>query len=231
MFADPSHLLHTGPDTVVELIGHHREAHGPQGLQRGGMAFVFPAGELHVVDDQVQLPLRRHFGVQLAQGPRRRVAGVGQERFAPDLPPGVELLEAGLGDVNLPPDDEPLRSLVQTLGQAADGAQVVRHVLPRLPIAPCRAPVKAAVPVLQGDGEAVDLRLHVKAGFPVQGVLDPLSEGEQFLLREHVRQAFQRDRVGHGGKFFAGPAPHPLGGGIRTEELRERLFQFRQRVD
>ena len=231
VFADPVDLLHTGADVVIEAEGHHLEAHVPQSLQRRGMAGVVPGGQLHVVDDQVQPPLCRHPGVQLPQGARRRVAGVGQRRLAADLPLGVQGLEILFGDVDLPPDDEPLRRVLQLPGQTADGAEVLGHVLPRRPVAPGGAPEKDSVPVLHGDGKPVNLRLHVEHALPVHGVPDPLPEGKELLPGKHVRQALQRHRMGHRGKLLAGPAAHALGGRVGTEKLRVLPLQVRQFVD
>ena len=138
---------------VEGLVGDDLEPLGTEVLQRLCVGEeLLPLRQLEVEHLDVQPPLGADLGVQLPQGARGGVAGVGHERLSLELPHGVDLLEYGAGHIHLAPDDEPGQLVRQDHGDGADGLQILRHVLPHPAVAPGSAPDKHAVPVLQGHG-------------------------------------------------------------------------------
>ena len=115
--------------------------------------------QLEVEHSDVQPPLGGDLGVKLAERAGGGVAGVGHEGLALDLTAGVDLLEHAAGHVNLAPDDKTGQLLRQRHGDGADGAEVLRHVLAHLSVAPGRTTDEHAVTVLQRHGQAVNLGL------------------------------------------------------------------------
>lgn len=86
--------------------------------------------------------------------------------------------------------------LGEFLGQALDGADRVRDVLPGRPVASRDQLSQAATGVAGGDREPVEFRLHAEAGdvaadAPGQGC----RPGGELLGREHIVQAQHRHRV------------------------------------
>ena len=133
----------------------------PQPVQRGRIG-VEPSAVpvLDVEDLDVQPPGGGHSRVQLPDGAGGGVAWVGHQRLSPELPLLVDGLEGSLRHEHLAPDDEGAGHPLQGQGDGADGAQILRHVLPDAPVPPGGAPDKGSVPVLQGDGKPVHLGLH-----------------------------------------------------------------------
>ena len=117
--------------------------------------------------------------------------------------------------------------LRQRHGDGADGAQVLRHVLPYPAVAAGGAADEHAVPILQRHGQAVHLGLHAVQGVrQVGGHL--LQKVPHLLAVEYVLQALQRHLVPHLLKLAQELAAHPLGGGIRCDLLRMLLLQVLQ---
>ena len=117
------------------------------------MGQEFPAlRQLQIEHRDVQLPLGADLGVQLPQGTGGGVPGIGHEGLALQLPLGVDGLKHGPGHVDLPPDNEPGQLFRQGHRDGADGAEILRHVLPHPSVAPGGAPDEHTVPVFQGHG-------------------------------------------------------------------------------
>ena len=196
-----------------------------QGLSVGGKG---PAlGQLEVEHPDVQPPLGADLAVQLPQGTGGGVPGIGEGGLLPLLPLLVELVKDHLGHEDLAPDDEPGQLLRQHHGDGADGAEVLRHVLPHPAVAPGGPLNKHAVPVLQSHAEAVHLGLHGVGG-ALHRLGHPLGELTYLLRGEHVLEALQRHRMRHLLKAVQGRASHPLGGGIRGDLLRVGRLQLLQ---
>ena len=112
VLSQPLYALNAVFYIVVALIRHHRESHFPHGVQALGMARIFSVGTvLQVEADDIQLPGRRHLGVQLAHGAGGGIAGIGQKSLSPQLPLGIQLLKNRLGHIHFTPDDKPLRGV------------------------------------------------------------------------------------------------------------------------
>ena len=77
-----------------------------------GIGNRLPFGVSQRVDEDVQRALRRHAGIELAYGARRRVPGIDEERQPFAGPVIVQLLEAGPGEVDLAPDLEAGRGVL-----------------------------------------------------------------------------------------------------------------------
>ncbi len=116
--------------------------------------------QLQVENPDVQPPFRRDFGVKLAQGACGCVSGVGHEGLPLYFPAAVDFLKHGAGHINLSSDNEPGQLLRQRHGNGADGAQVLRHVLPHPAVASCPTADKYAIPILQRHRQSVYLRLQ-----------------------------------------------------------------------
>ena len=116
-------------------------------------------GKLQIEDDHVQLALRRDLRVLLAERTGGGVARVREQRLAGDLALSVERGERRLGHIDLAAHDQVRQPVRQRHGQVLNRADVLRHVLTRTPVAARRAAHKASVTVLDGDAEAVHLRL------------------------------------------------------------------------
>ena len=184
-----------------------------------------PLRQLQIEHRDIQPPLGGNLGIQLPQGAGGGVAGIGHQRLALDLPPGVDLLEHAARHVHLAPDDEPRQLLRQRHGDGADGAEILRHVLPHPSIAPGGAPDEHAVPVFQRHGQAVHLGLHA-VGRVLQRYL--LQKAADLIVVEHVLQALQRHGVCHLLELRQRLVAHPLGGGIRGDLLRVLRLQLLQ---
>ena len=189
-------------------------------------------GKLEVEDQNIQLPLRRHGSVQLAQAARCGVSRIGKEALALCLPCGVELLEHLPGHEHLAPHDETVGRVFNVHGDGTDGLEVLRHVLPRNAVAPGRAADKAAVDIFQGHGEAVHLGFHavkgLRDGFPELCVKVP-----DLVLGKHVLQTLQRYLVDVLLKLAQRRATDTLGGRQRRGILgilRLQLLQLPQQA-
>ena len=200
-----------------------------QGFRVGGEGA--PLRPLDVEHPDVQPPGGGDLGIQLPQGARRRVAGVGEEALPSQLPLLVEPLEALLGHKHLAPDDQGGQGLRQAQGDGGDGFQVLRHVLPHLAVAPGGSPDKEAVFILQGHGQAVHLGLHVVLHAVGQGLPHPLVELLQLLHGEHVLEALQGHLVVYLLEAVRHLAPHPLGGRIGGDQLRVLGLQLLQTAE
>ena len=80
-----------------------------------------PLHQLEVENENIQLPCRRHLGVQLAQRAGRQIAGIGIERLAPLLPLLVEGKKYGFGHEHLAADNEAAGRAGEPKGNGADG--------------------------------------------------------------------------------------------------------------
>ena len=90
-----------------------------QGLRVGGKGH--PLHQLEVENENIQLPCRRHLGIQLAQRAGRQIAGIGVERLAPLLPLLVEGKKYGFGHEHLAADNEAAGRAGEPKGNGADG--------------------------------------------------------------------------------------------------------------
>ena len=200
-----------------------------QGFRVGGEGAALRP--LDVEHPDVQPPGGGDLGIQLPQGARRRIAGVGKETLPSQLPLLVEPLEALLGHEHLPPDNQGGQGLRQAQGDGGDGLKILRHVLPHLAVAPGGPPDKEAVFILQGHGQAVHLGLHVVLHAVGQGLPHPLVELLQLLHGEHVLEALQGNPVVYLLEAVRHLAPHPLGGRVRGNQLRVFGLQLLQTAE
>ena len=180
------HLVDAGGSPVQ--VGH-REAQLPQPLQ--GLVVAGKLFALHLLDvehKQAQLPLGGDFGVLLAQGARRGVAGVFKGLLLQKLLALAQAGKALVGHVHLAPHLQKGHGLFEHLGHAADGADVLRDVLAGDAVPPGGAPDEQAVPVLQRHREPVELGLYHVLHLP-HGLPHPAVELPQLLLGEGVVKA------------------------------------------
>lgn len=128
---------------------------------------------------------------------RRGVPRVGEGGAAVVRTHLVRVLELADRHEDFAPHLDRVR-LGEAVGQALDGADRVRDVLPGRPVAPGDQLREAPLVVARGDGQPVQLGLDVPPGHLVA---DPAGNrrgpGGELLTVEHVVQAQHRDRVRH----------------------------------
>jgi len=181
--------------------------------------------QLEIEYGDVQTALGRDLGVQLAQGAGGSVAGVGHQGLTLQLAAGVDLIEHAASHVDLAADDETGQLLRQRHRNGADGAQILRHVLPHPSIAACGAADEHAVSVLQGHGQAVHLWFHAPHR-RVQGYL--FQKLAHLIVVEHVLQTLQRHGMRHLLELGQRAATDALRGRIRRDFLRMCRLQILQ---
>ena len=137
-----------GPGQPFEHLGVPRE--GRPALDRA-----------HRVGPERQVAARGDLGVLLAQRPRSRVAGVGEQAAACLRLARVELLERLDRHVDLAPHLEHVgrAATAKALGHHLDGAHVLGHVLADGAVASRRGLDVPALLVHEGEGDTVDLQL------------------------------------------------------------------------
>ncbi len=179
-----------------------------------------------LVGPRRQQPLGRDLGVLLAERARPRVARVGIERQARLLALGVDPGELALGHEHLAAGVE-RRRLGQPGRDRGDRPEVGRDVLAGRPVAPRRALDEPATLVAQGDRQAVDLELrHVaqvgsglRRGRQAQAAPDPGVKRPQLVVAEGVAERQHRPAMADLVEGHADRAPHPLGRGIRRDQV------------
>ncbi len=151
-----------------------------------------PLGDPHLVAPDRQGPFGGERGVELAHGAGRGVAGVHERREALLGAALVECGEVVQRHVQLAPDLQQRRRVLDVQRDRADGAQVVGDVLAHLPVPAGGAALEHPVAVDKRDRQAVDLRLdHVGEArlsrpFAREVVAHPLDPRAQLVLRARV---------------------------------------------
>ena len=184
-----------GPELLD--VGMDREAVLAQPLQRIPVRGERdPLGGADRICPERQRPVGGQLRIELTDRARRGVARV-HERRQPRLGPAlVELCEVRQRHVHLAADFDHRRRIgpVQLERDRRHRPQVVRDVLPDLPVAARGAPLEHAVAIDQRDRQAVDLRLHhvlelgILDPLPRQVVAHPRDPGAQLIRRARVRQ-------------------------------------------
>ena len=172
---------------------------------------------LMIEHENIQLSLRRHGRIQLSEGSRRRVAGIGHQLLAGSLPFFIQRIENVSGHIHLTPHDQG-GGILNHFRNGADGTDILRHVFSNEPVAAGSTHHKTSVLIGQRHGQAVDLGLHGKEDllFPClkQGLSGALNKRPQSVKIEHVGQRSHLHHVLHLGKFLRRTASHPVGGRI-----------------
>ncbi len=191
------------------------------------------AGPLGPVDDEVvekdvQAARGRLARIEQAQGAGRGVAGVGEEGLAGLLAGPVDVAEGGDGQIDLAADLD-LALDGDDERQGADGLDVGRDIVAAEAVAAGHGPGEAAVPVEDGDAEAVDLELgRIGDGPAAEGLLDPGLELADLVLVVAVVDAQHRGPVGDRGEALEGPLADALGRRFRRDQLGEAGFEVAQ---
>ncbi len=195
----------------------------------------FPAvGYADAVCEKGQRALRSQFRIELPQCSRSRIARVDEHLAAAGLLPLVQPLEIPAVHVNLAAHFQPPRRLaLEAQRYAADGADVLRHVLPYLAVAARRGARQDSILVEQAERGAVEL------GF--RGVLDRRALRAQFAQHACVKVCspavlgigLRADRqhrhlVPNRLQPFQRRAADAQGRGIGRAQLGELLFEFYQ---
>ena len=95
-----------------------------QHVQRFRVCFrLFAGGELDIENDDVELAFFGHLRIQLAHGPGRGVARIGEERFPLDLAAAVMLKKDLPSHIHLAPDNQPLGRVFQLERNVAQDAE------------------------------------------------------------------------------------------------------------
>ena len=220
----PQGLIRRGAARVRDNM----EAQRLQEFQRLDMRRELPPlGKLEVKDENVQPPLRRHGGIELAQAARCGIAWIGKQRLALLLARLVELREDRAGHEDLAADDEMVRRAVQMHGNGADRLEILRHVLADAAVAARCTADERAVHILQRNGQAVDLRLDAVDGVR-HALAHPAVKFADLVRREHVLQTLERHGVLDLFKLAQRLAADPARGRERRCQLRMRGLQLLQ---
>ena len=220
--------LGNGFDLFCHSIVNHFEFKAPQPVQTLAVRFELHTFRiLHIKNHNVQPTGSSDFGIQLAHGTRRGVAGVGKECLPPDLPLRVEPLKGLAGHIHLAAHDKAGRCIVQPHRNGSDGTEVLCHVLAGLPVSPGGAADKNSVFILQSDGKSVHLGLH-KPCCPFGAVTHLAVEISQFFRGEHILKALKGNTVTHLAEAVQCLSAHPLGGGIRSDRFGVSSLQLLQ---
>ena len=147
---------------------------------------------LNVEQKQVQLPRGRDTGILLPQRAGRRVAGIFGELASRLHLRLHQLLEGGVGHIDLAAHLQQGQIGGNGLGNRGDGREIRRHILAGHAVPPRRTADETPVGVFEGHRKTVDLRLHrIRNGS--DGASHPLVKGIQLLDRKHVLQALHLD--------------------------------------
>ena len=177
-----------------------------------------------------------HFRVQLPNGAGAGIARVGVQRFAVAFPFRIHLPKTLQGQIHFAPRLQAgRRPRRQPVRDAGNGAQVVRNILPGLPVAPRCPQRQPPVGIHQTHCQPVNLQLrHHPKRPPVQQVANPAMPRLQPFPVKSVGQAQHRDRMLHLRKAVRRAAAHPLRrrvGGATFRVCRLQLPQLlHQRV-
>ena len=149
----------TGPLAV----GIDAEASGFQPLQGLPLALgsVCIRWQVNGVSEEVQPPGGHHLGVELPQGARAGIAGIGKEGFAALLAFSVDDLKGAVGDEGFAAHLHPGRWLLELQPQRhrLDGAHVGGDLLTAAAITAGGGAHQHPIGVAQGQGIAIDLEL------------------------------------------------------------------------
>ena len=144
-----------GGQALAQLgVGVHLEPCRLEPLQRFPLAGrpAGSGGEVQGVGEEIQAPGGHHLGVELAQGARAGVAGVGKRGLSPGGPLGVDGRKGGVGNEGLTAHLHPLRGVVELEPQRhrPNRAHVGGDLLPPFPIAAGGGPHQQPVFIAQG---------------------------------------------------------------------------------
>ena len=184
-------------------------------------------GQLDIEDINIQATGSGDLWIQLPQRACSSIPGIGKEGLPFRLLALIQSMKATLGHEHLAPDDQPLGRTYKGHGDGTDGLQVLRYILTGDAIATGSTPDENTIFVFQRHGKAIHLRLYGETGIGVtfQGLFQELS---QLLLGKHILQAHESHRMGILFELTQRLATHPLGGRIRTGQVRMGLFQVLQ---
>ena len=214
---------------ALRLRGH-LEAPGLQLGQRLPLGLGERRGELAPgVGEEPQRPLGGDPGVDLAQRPGRRVAGVGVGLLPRRLGRGVQRGELLVAEVDLAADLDEVgpAGACEPLGDFGDGADVGGHVLADPAVAPRRRLDQHAPLVADRTRQPVDLWLSRVGDRLVepQEPLHPRVELHRVLVREGVVEAEHGRPVLDGRELLRARRTHPQARRIVPDQVREARLE------
>ena len=176
------------------------------------------------VAEDLQGTLGHDPAVELLEGAGGGIAGVGELGFAAGHAVGVEGGKPLLAHEDLAARLEDLGRFrrVEAQGDAGDGADVGRDVVPLDPVAPGQGLDQHAALVAQGETDPVHLGLNDVVGLrAAQPAHDILVEVAEVLVVVGVVEAEHRHRMPPGDEFGQGFGPDPLAGRVGGDEVGE----------
>ena len=186
------------------------------------------------VGEEVEPAGGHHAGIELPQGARTGVAGVGKAGLAFGLPLGIDHGKALIGDQGFTTHLQPGRRVLHLQAQRhrGNGAHVGGDLLAFLAIAAGGGPHQHPVFVTERQRVAVDLELaHHRqggAGIAIEHFQQPAVPGLEFFGVEGVVEAEQADAMAHARESLGRCTAHPLGGTVGGDQLGVRLLQLEQ---
>ena len=109
-------------------------------------------GKLDIENKNIKPAFGRDFRIQLPQGTRSGIPGVGEQRLPLFLPAFIQPMEGLFGHIHLPADNQPGGSVLQGHGNGTDGFDILRHILPDISVPSGCAANQFPVHVFQGNG-------------------------------------------------------------------------------
>ena len=212
------------------------EAGSPQPLQGrqllAGLGLL--RGEVQTVGQKIHLATSHHLGVQLAQGARTGIAGIGKGGLVLLAALAVDGGKGGLRQKRLATDFRPGRRVrtAQPQGDGANGADTGGDFLAPVTVPPGGPPHQQTMFIPQGQGYPVHLQFTGIGQGLVRGgakmAPQPLLPLRQLLHGKDVVQAEERNGVDDTGQAGFHRLPHPLGGAVRLRQLGMALLQVQQ---
>ena len=209
----------------------HAETGSVQPLQScplaGGLGVT---RQVQGVGEKVEPAGGHHLRIQLAQGSGAGVAGIGEQRFTPLLPFGIDRREGGIRDEGFSSHFHPFRWVLDLQPQRnrADRAHVGGDLFTAAAIAPGGGPLQHPIAVAQGQGVAVNFQFPHQGQAGVAGTVQhleqPLVPGLQVVAVEGVVEAEHAHAVLNAGEPLRRSSAHPLGGAVGPLQARIVLF-------
>ena len=232
----PIELPHVRQGGAVAGMGVDFESGSAQPVQ--GRQLLAGLGllrrEVKPIGHKIHLPAGHHLGVQLAQGARTGIAGIGKGDLLLPAALLVDGGEGGLRQKRLTTDFCPgwrVRT-AQPEGDGANGADTGGDLLSPVTVSPCGPLHQQAMLIAQGQGHPVHLQLtgisQGLVGGAIKMASQPLLPLRQLLHRKDVVQAEQRNPVGDAGQTGLHRLTHPLGGAIGPHHLGVTVLQLQQ---
>ena len=203
---------------VTAVIIRCRKAQLGQIIQRLNMRYGIKAlDRLDIEYENVQTSFCCDLRVLLSERSRSGIPRIFEGLFAVILLFGDDALKGRNGHIDLSPDLQKRRGVLQALRQTADRHQIIGDILACRAVAAGRAADKNPVPVFAGYRQTVKLRLYHIFG-TVNDFTHPAVKIPDLIRRERIVQALHRYGMHNGRKLRSLAAADLLRRRIRRDK-------------